>query len=78
VERDSVQEKGTDRKVALQVQCSVGLCGRVDSSVGIATRCGLKGPRSNPCECEIFRNHRDRPWDPPSLLNRGHRVSFKV
>jgi len=27
-----------------------------------------------PVGCEIFRTHPDRPWGPPSLLNRGYRV----
>ena len=31
---------------------------------------------SNPSGGEIFRTRPDRPWDPPSLLYNGHRVSF--
>jgi hypothetical protein len=31
---------------------------------------------SNPGGGEIFRSRPDRPWDPPSLLYNGYRVSF--
>ena len=31
---------------------------------------------SNPGGGEIFRTRTDRPWDPPSLLYNGYRVSF--
>jgi len=49
-----------------------------DSSVGIATRCGLGGPWSNPGGGggEVFRTRLDRPCDPTSLLYNGYRVSF--
>ena len=47
-----------------------------DSSVGIATRCGLDGPGSNPGVGEIFRTCPDRPWGQPSLLYSGYRVCF--
>jgi hypothetical protein len=45
-----------------------------DSVVGIATGWTVRG--SNPAGGEIFRNHPDRPWGPPSLLYNGYRVSF--
>ena len=45
-----------------------------DSSVGIATRCGLDGPGVEPHGGEIFRTRPDRPWGPPSLLYNGYRV----
>jgi hypothetical protein len=44
--------------------------------VRIATRYGMDGPGSNPCVGEIFSTRPDRPWDPPSLLYNGNRVSF--
>jgi len=40
-----------------------------DSSLGIATRCGLEGPGF-----EIFRTRPDRPWGPPTLPYNGYRV----
>ena len=45
-----------------------------DSSVGIATRYGLDGPRSNSGEGEIFGTRPDQPWGPSSLLYNGYRV----
>ena len=46
-----------------------------DSSVGIATHCGLEGPGiESRWGGEIFRTPPDRPWDPPSLLYNGYRV----
>ena len=45
-----------------------------DSSVGIATACGLDGPGLNPGGDEIFRTCPDRTWGPPSLLYNGYRV----
>ena len=45
-----------------------------DSSVGIATRYGLHGPRIESRWGEIFRTCPDRPWGPPSLLYNGYRV----
>ena len=51
------------------------LVGGRDSSVGIATRCGLDGPGiESRCGGEIFRTRPGRPWDPPSLLYNGYRV----
>jgi len=44
-----------------------------DSSVGIATDCGLDGPESNPGGDGIFRTCRDRTWGPPSLLYNEYR-----
>jgi len=46
-----------------------------DSSVGTATRYGLKdlGIESRG---EIFLTRPDRPWGPASLLFNGYRVSF--
>jgi hypothetical protein len=53
----------------------LGIVGR-DSSVGIATRYGLDGPRiESRWGGEIFRRTRPyRPWGPPSLLFNGYRV----
>jgi hypothetical protein len=45
-----------------------------DSSVGIATRYGLEGPRIESRWGEIFRTYPDRLWGPPSLLHNEHRV----
>ena len=45
-----------------------------DSSVGIATRCGLDGPGIEPGGDEIFRTRPDRPWVPPRLLYNGYPV----
>ena len=39
-----------------------------DSSVGIATCYGLRGPGIESRWGEIFRTRPDLPWDPPSLL----------
>ena len=51
-----------------------GLKGR-DSSVGIATRYGLGGPRIvSRWGGEIFRTHPDWVWGPPRLLYNGYRV----
>ena len=38
----------------------------------LATGSTVRG--SNPCEDEIFRIHKHRPWVPPSLLYIGYRV----
>jgi hypothetical protein len=32
--------------------------------------------KRNPGGSEIFRPRPNRPWDPPSLLSNGYRVSF--
>jgi len=46
-----------------------------DSSVGIATRCGLNGPGFQiPVRGEIFRTRPDRHWGPLSLLYIGYQV----
>jgi hypothetical protein len=47
-----------------------------DSSVGIATRCGLDGPgiESRWGGGEIFRTRPERPWSPPGFLYNGYRV----
>ena len=45
-----------------------------NSSVGIATRYGLVGPRIESRWGEIFFTRPDRPWDPLSLLYNGYRV----
>ena len=45
-----------------------------DSSVGIATRYGMKGPGIESRWGEIFHNRQDRPWGPPSLLYNGYQV----
>ena len=45
-----------------------------DSSVGVATRYRLDGPRIE-SRCgggEIFRTRQDRPWDSPGLLYKGY------
>jgi hypothetical protein len=49
-----------------------------DSSVGIATRCGLEGPGIESLCGEIFRTYPDRLRGPPSLLYNGHRVFPEV
>ena len=49
-----------------------------DSSVGIATGYGLKGPGIESRRGgEIFRFCPDRLWGPSSLLHNGYRVSFQ-
>ena len=54
----------------------VKLGGR-DSSVGIATCCGLDGPEFETLLGRDFPYLPDRPWGPPSpLLYNGYRVSF--
>jgi hypothetical protein len=50
------------------------LCVGSDCVAGIVTRYGLTVRESNPDEGEIFHIRRDRPWDPPSLLQNGYRV----
>jgi hypothetical protein len=40
-----------------------------DSSVGIATRYGMGGPRIECRWSEILCSHPDRPWGPPNLLH---------
>ena len=45
-----------------------------DSSVGIAARYGLDGPRIESRWSEIFRTRPDRPWGLPSLLYNGYWV----
>ena len=51
-----------------------GLLRSRDSSVGIATRYGLEGPRIDSRWGEIFRTYPDRLRGPPSLLYNGYRV----
>jgi len=45
-----------------------------DSTVGIATRYGLHGPRTDPGGGETFHTHPDRPWGPPSPQYNGYWV----
>ena len=45
-------------------------------SVGITTRYELEGRGSNLGGGEIIRIRSNRPWDLPSLLYNGYRVSF--
>jgi len=48
-----------------------------DSSVGIATRCGLEGPGIEfRWGGEIFPTRLDRPWGPPNLLCYTYGISF--
>ena len=47
---------------------------RRDSTVGVATRYGLDSPEIESRWGEIFRTHPQRPWGPPSLLYKGHRI----
>jgi len=44
------------------------------SSVGLATRHGLKVAGIESLLGEVFRTRPDRPWGPPSLLHNGCRV----
>jgi hypothetical protein len=48
--------------------------GSRDSSVGIATRYGLKEPGIESRWGEIFRTYPDRLRDPSSLLYNGYRI----
>jgi hypothetical protein len=43
---------------------------------GVATRYELDGPGIDSRCGDIFRICPDRPWDPPSLMYNGYRVSF--
>ena len=52
------------------------LCVGRDSSVGIATSYGPDGPGIESRWGQDFRLQSDLPWDPPSLLYNGYRVSF--
>jgi hypothetical protein len=45
-----------------------------DSSVGIATRCGLDSPGIESKCGRDFPHPSDRPWGPPCLLYNGNRV----
>jgi hypothetical protein len=45
-----------------------------DSSVGMATRCGMEGPGIEARWFEIFRTRSDQPWSPPSLLYNVYRL----
>jgi hypothetical protein len=55
---------------------TVFLCNQ-DSSVGIATLCGLNGPGIESWWWdEVFLNRPDRTWDAPSVLCNGHHVFF--
>jgi hypothetical protein len=47
-----------------------------NSVVGIATRYGLDGQRSNLGGGKIFRTRPDRPWGPSILLYNGYWISF--
>jgi len=50
-----------------------------DNAVGIATSYGLDGPGIGfRWGGEIFPARPDLPWDPPSFLYNGYRVSFPV
>jgi hypothetical protein len=40
-----------------------------------ATRYGLESPRIKSRWGKIFRVRQDRPWGPPNLLYKGHRLS---
>jgi len=51
-----------------------GSCRSRDSSVGIATHCGLDGPGIESRWGEIFHTRSDRLCGPPSLLYNGYRV----
>jgi len=55
------------------MKCTVTV-GR-DSSVGIAT--GWSGDRISVGRERFFRTLSDRPWDPPSLMHSGYRLSFR-
>jgi hypothetical protein len=46
-----------------------------ESSIGIATSYGLDGPVIESRWGEIFPTRADRPWDPPTLLYIGYRVT---
>ena len=46
------------------------------SHLGTATHYGLDGSGSNSGGDNIFSNHPERPWGPPSLLYIVYRVSF--
>jgi hypothetical protein len=48
-----------------------------DSVVGITTRYGLDGPGIKSRWGRDFPHRPDRPWDPPSPLYNGYRVSFQ-
>ena len=60
--------------VSYEHYCMFTQAGIAQSVQRLATGWTLRG--YNPGGGEIFRTRPDRPWDPPSLLYTGYRVSW--
>jgi len=45
-----------------------------DSTVSIATRYGLEGPRIKSWQGNVFHTRPGQPWSPPNLPHNGYRV----
>jgi hypothetical protein len=64
------------KKYILHIACSIYYSVGRDSSVEIAPCYWLEFWRSNSGWGENFRARPARPWDPPSVLYNGYRLSF--